>query len=135
MRILESFRREIGVDSSPAPTSSGSGTILPQGPVALSGISLVPDIDAFLNEHDPSSVSSSSSLRDKVLSELPGSNEWVGVQDRYHDEVWGYLRPALEAAREEIEESKGEDESHGLGGHEDGPAVRRLRMILTHMGR
>jgi hypothetical protein len=98
--------------------------------VGLSSVSLVPDIDAFLNEHDGSGVS----LRDSVLAELPGSGEWVGVQERYHDEVWGYLRPALEAAREEIEEAKGgggEGVGHGDG---DGPAVRRLKMILKHMG-
>ncbi|CAI7597707.1 unnamed protein product [Penicillium manginii] len=126
VEMLESFRREFGVSRS----GSGSGRALPQGSVGLSSVSLVPDIDAFLNEHDGSGVS----LRDSVLAELPGSGEWVGVQERYHDEVWGYLRPALEAAREEIEEAKGgggEGVGHGDG---DGPAVRRLKMILKHMG-
>ncbi|CAI7678918.1 unnamed protein product [Penicillium pancosmium] len=114
---------------------SGSGSGLdnrktPQGSVPLSSVSLVPDIDAFLNENDPGAGTGAVSLRDRVLSELPGSNEWVGVQERYHDEVWGYLRPALEAAREEIEEKGIEGEGHDG----DGPAVRRLKMILKHMG-
>jgi len=74
---------------------------------------------------------SDTALRDRVLAELPGSNEWVEVQGRYHDEVWGYLRPALEAAREEIEQKKGGSDGEGHDG--DGPAVRRLKMILRHM--
>ena len=67
------------------------------------------------------------------MAELPGSNEWVEVQARYHDEVWGYLRPALEAAKTEIEEKKDGDAAEGQGHDGDGPAVRRLKMILRHM--
>ncbi|KAJ5966926.1 hypothetical protein N7501_003174 [Penicillium viridicatum] len=75
------------------------------------------------------STSSSTSLRDAVLANLPGAGDWIGVQERYHDEVWGFLQPVLEEARAEIEE-KGVE---GLGPGEDGPAVRRLKMILMHM--
>ncbi|KAJ5926294.1 hypothetical protein N7516_008067 [Penicillium verrucosum] len=75
------------------------------------------------------STSTSTSLRDAVLANLPGAGDWIGVQERYHDEVWGYLQPVLEDARAEIEE-KGVE---GLGAGEDGPAVRRLKMILMHM--
>lgn len=75
------------------------------------------------------STSTSTSLRDAVLTNLPGAGDWIGVQERYHDEVWGFLQPVLEEARAEIEE-KGVE---GLGAGEDGPAVRRLKMILMHM--
>ncbi|OQD69799.1 hypothetical protein PENPOL_c002G10023 [Penicillium polonicum] len=75
------------------------------------------------------STANSTSLRDAVLANLPGAGDWIGVQERYHDEVWGFLQPVLEEARAEIEE-KGVE---GLGPGEDGPAVRRLKMILMHM--
>jgi len=64
-------------------------------------------------------------LRDEVLGSLPGARDWVCVQERYHDEVWGFLEPVLEAARTEME---GQER-----GSREGPAVRRLRMILGHM--
>ncbi|KAJ5818795.1 hypothetical protein N7474_004386 [Penicillium riverlandense] len=121
MEMLDSFRRQM---TPPPPHSTQSQH--------LTSFSLVPDIDTFLQQHDPSAAAetTSTSLRDNVLSHLPGATDWIGVQDRYHDEVWGFLRPALEAAKTEMEEK-------GPGPHnedEDGPAVRRLKMILKHMG-
>ncbi|KAI3131225.1 hypothetical protein CBS147326_5830 [Penicillium roqueforti] len=116
---LDSFRKGMGLDGDD------------KGRVGrLTGASLVPDIDVFLSQGLGGNVSTSAStsLRDAVLTNLPGAGDWIGVQDRYHDEVWGFLQPVLEDARAEIEE-KGE----GLGPAEDGPAVRRLRMILMHM--
>lgn len=116
---LDSFRKGMGLDGED------------KGRVGrLTGASLVPDIDVFLSQGLGGNVSTSAStsLRDAVLTNLPGAGDWIGVQDRYHDEVWGFLQPVLEDARAEIEE-KGE----GLGPAEDGPAVRRLRMILMHM--
>ncbi|KGO78320.1 hypothetical protein PITC_059330 [Penicillium italicum] len=77
------------------------------------------------------SASASTLLRDAVLTNLPGAGDWIGVQERYHDEVWGYLQPVLEEAKAEIEEKGVEVEGLGVG--EDGPAVRRLKMILMHM--
>ncbi|KAJ5999989.1 hypothetical protein N7481_000398 [Penicillium waksmanii] len=138
VKMLESFRRDMDIGMGPGSGSGFDNRTIPQGSVPLSSVSLVPDIDAFLNEHDPEAGAGvgagAVSLRDRVLSELPGSNEWVGVQERYHDEVWGYLRPALEAAREEIEEKGVEGDVEGQGHDGDGPAVRRLKMILKHMG-
>ncbi|KAJ5936265.1 hypothetical protein N7454_005563 [Penicillium verhagenii] len=71
----------------------------------ISSFSLVPDIDAFLQENDPAAYAqtaavprpdhtrskeyASTPLRDAVLSKLPGAEDWVGVHERYHDEVWG----------------------------------------------
>ncbi|KAJ5817222.1 hypothetical protein N7447_009455 [Penicillium robsamsonii] len=122
--VLDSFRRRMGLEE--------------EKKGRLTGASLVPDIDVFLSqgagsrigfgEGDAASVTAgSTSLRDSVLMNLPGAGDWVGVQERYHDEVWGFLQPVLEEARVEIEKGAGE----GLG--EDGPAVRRLKMILMHM--
>ncbi|KAJ5625500.1 hypothetical protein N7510_001809 [Penicillium lagena] len=121
MEMLDSFRRQM---TPPPPHSIQSQH--------LTSLSLVPDIDTFLQQNDTSAASetASTSLRDNVLSHLPGATDWIGVQDRYHDEVWGFLRPALEAAKTEMEEKR-------QGPHnedKDGPAVRRLKMILKHMG-
>lgn len=122
---LDSFRRGLGLDEE----ERREGT-------RLTGTSLVPDIDVFLSQGAGSgigigegnttgsgSTATATSLRDAVLMNLPGAGDWVGVQERYHDEVWGFLQPVLEEARAEIEEKGGED----------GPAVRRLKMILMHM--
>ena len=97
----------------------------------LGPTSLVPDINAFLDSAPALTQSDAASLRDTVLSSLPGATDWVGVEERYHDEVWGYLRPTLEAAQNEIETQQ--QRPHEGTGPIEGPAVRRLRMILKHM--
>ncbi|KAJ5591902.1 uncharacterized protein N7459_002271 [Penicillium hispanicum] len=131
VRMLESFRREIGLASGDAAHMHPQ-----QQQQHFTSMSLVPDIDTFLQQNDPAAythaeatAASADSLRDTLVAYLPGAADWVGVQERYHDEVWGYLRPALEAAKAEIEEK----EKDGLDGDQDGPAVRRLKMILKHM--
>lgn len=112
-QMIESFRRFT------PPISSGNNT--------LTSRSLVPDIGDFLDTLPSESHSDVATLRDTVLTGLPGAADWLSVEDRYHDEVWGYLRPTLEAAAKELESNK---ES---GSTEEGPAVRRLKMILRHM--
>lgn len=112
-QMIESFRRLT------PPTSSGNNT--------LTSRSLVPDIGDFLDTLPSQSHSDVATLRDTVLTGLPGAADWLSVEDRYQDEVWGYLRPTLEAAAKELESNK---ES---GSTEEGPAVRRLKMILRHM--
>ncbi|CAI7590691.1 unnamed protein product [Penicillium glandicola] len=124
---LDSFRKGLGLELNGGKREGDGGR--------LTGASLVPDIDVFLSQgvgigEGNAIGSTSTSLRDAVLMNLPGAGDWVGVQERYHDEVWGFLQPVLEEARAEIEE-KGVGEE-GLAG-EDGPAVRRLKMILMHM--
>ncbi|OQE36678.1 hypothetical protein PENCOP_c011G02719 [Penicillium coprophilum] len=143
---------EIDIAAAPAPLSAaerealdsflkGTGVEEGRSQGRFTGASLVPDIDVFLSQGVGSGVgfgegngltmggSTSTSLRDAVLMDLPGAGDWVGVQERYHDEVWGYLEPVLEDAKTEIEKGGGE----GTGDGEDGPAVRRLKMILMHM--
>ncbi|KAF7712801.1 Uncharacterized protein PECH_002616 [Penicillium ucsense] len=133
MEMLNSFRKQIGRSSDRASTTASSQA-------GLSGLSLIPDIDSFLQQNDPSTLrrqgmqataQPSLTLSDSVLKHLRGAVDWVTVHERYHDEIWGYLRPALEPAKEEMEE-KGQE---GLTGEEDtdGPAFRRLKVNLRHM--
>ena len=140
IEAIESFRRGVGgvmredVDrQQQRQNRMGEGE---GGNGGISGSSLIPDIDTFLMENEYGSgvragSGSGSSLRDTIATYLPGAIDWMDVQERYVDDVWGYLEPVLEAAREEIEDG---DKREGTG-HEDGdgPAVRRLKMILVHM--
>ncbi|KAI9925031.1 hypothetical protein ASPWEDRAFT_45161 [Aspergillus wentii DTO 134E9] len=122
IQMIESFRRQL-------PAEPDTSTQQPQTH-RLTSFSLVPDINSILDGAAPvSTESDATALRDAVLTGLPGAAEWVAVEERYHDEVWGYLRPTLEAAKEEMETKQ----ESGEGGVEDGPAVRRLKMILQHM--
>ena len=45
--------------------------------------------------------------------------------EHYQEDVWGYIRPLVLAARMEAQ-------STSVDSTDEGPAVRRLRMILTH---
>lgn len=121
IKILDSFRRQ----------QSSSTTTTPHPETkAITPHSLIPDIDTFLAENDTSTSTSNTALRDAVLHNLPGAEDWMAVNDRYQDEVWGFLRPALEAASKEIEEEQQNDRNDSA---REGPAVRRLKMILRHM--
>ncbi|KAL4798321.1 hypothetical protein BDV19DRAFT_357593 [Aspergillus venezuelensis] len=130
IQMIESFRRQLP----PAPQSTRSEHSGNSEHPQLNSLSLVPDIGSFLdNFHatpaaDPSTAHATS-LRDELLTSLPGAAEWISVEEKYHDEVWGYLQPTLEAAAREIEEKK-DSPSTSV---EDGPAVRRLKMVLRHM--
>ncbi|KAH8429854.1 uncharacterized protein LDX57_007525 [Aspergillus melleus] len=126
IQTIDSFRRQMSLPPDTQPQTQPAHRLTPY--------SLVPDIDSILNSAAPVTDTDATVLRDTVLTSLPGSADWIAVDERYHDEVWGYLRPALEAAREEMEARK-EREGSGQGKEEDGPAVRRLKMILKHMGR
>ncbi|CEL08406.1 hypothetical protein ASPCAL11556 [Aspergillus calidoustus] len=121
IKMIESFRRQLPLELQ-AQQNPGSST-------QLSSLSLVPAIGSFLETIPMSNATTShaTSLRDEVLTSLPGAADWIAVEEKYHDEVWGYLQPTLEAAAKEIESRK---ESAST---EDGPAVRRLKMILKHM--
>ncbi|KAL2831749.1 hypothetical protein BDW59DRAFT_124464 [Aspergillus cavernicola] len=121
IQMIESFRRQSPPESQPQQS--------PDQPHQLNPLSLVPDIGSFLDTLPASNTNAShaTSLRDTVLTGLPGAVDWISVEENYHDEVWGYLQPTLEAAAKEIESKKDSSES------EEGPAVQRLKMILKHM--
>jgi hypothetical protein len=55
-----------------------------------------------------------------------GFSSFFDDVENYHDEVWGHLRPIVEAAKREFESSASSAE-------QEGPATRRLRMILAHI--
>jgi hypothetical protein len=132
VEALDSFRRGLGLGPDGQSVEDGR-------PARITATSLVPDIDTFLSQEGAGfgiegtgTATGPTSLRDDVLNRLPGAGDWVGVHERYHDEVWGFLEPVLEAARAEIEEEEQQGQE-GIGGGVDGPAVRRLKMILVHM--
>ncbi|KAL4902648.1 hypothetical protein BDW74DRAFT_62092 [Aspergillus multicolor] len=117
IQMIESFRRQLPPDTQRPQQSQ----------TQLNSLSLVPDIGSFLDTIPASSATHATKLRDTVLTSLPGAAEWISVEEKYHDEVWGYLQPTLEAAAKEIEYSRDSVDTT------DGPAVRRLKMILKHM--
>jgi hypothetical protein len=124
IQMIESFRRQAALEAS-TPT-------LATEPLSqthrLTSFSLVPDIESVIDSVPAAQDTDATALRDAVLTGLPGAAEWIAVEERYHDEVWGYLRPTLEAAAKEMEARKEQGAPV-----EDGPAVRRLKMILRHM--
>lgn len=132
IQILDTFRRH---DPSPhiLPNQHTQGGGKGGGGHKITSTSLIPDIDTFLDTIPAQQQNDTAALRDAVLTGLPGAGDWVGVEERYQDEVWGFLKPALEEAAREMEESKDQD-GDGAGPREDGPAVARLKMILKHMG-
>ncbi|PLN82755.1 hypothetical protein BDW42DRAFT_166037 [Aspergillus taichungensis] len=115
---LDSFRRQHHQSSS-------------QPATRITSHSLIPDIGSFLDTVPAAAQSDATQLRDAVLSGLPGAADWVALEEQYSDEVWGYLKPTLQAAAKELEER--EERGDSARGEEDGPAVRRLKMVLMHM--
>jgi hypothetical protein len=65
----------------------------------------------------------------EYLYSIPGLAEWVELDEWYQEDVWGYLRPYVQAAREEVSEQR----ATGKAGEGQGPAVRRLGMILRQL--
>lgn len=53
---------------------------------------------------------------------------WIEILHRYHDEVWGEMLPLVQQAREEV---KAATENQAC--FQDGPATRRLKMVLRHL--
>ena len=54
---------------------------------------------------------------------------WIDILERYHGEVWGEMLPLIEEDREEL---KAESEKQTY--LQDGHAIRRLTMVLQHLG-
>ncbi|RAL07284.1 uncharacterized protein BO97DRAFT_409152 [Aspergillus homomorphus CBS 101889] len=122
IQMIESFRRML------PPSSTTHSTTAPN---PTNPRSLVPDISDFLDSVPSTANTDAVDLRDAVLTGLPGAADWLTVEERYHDEVWGYLQPTLEAAAQEMQAR--DNGSQGGQGADEGPAVRRLKMILRHM--
>ena len=60
----------------------------------------------------------------------PGDvQSWIDILDRYHDEVWGDMLPLVQESRQELKMAN--EKKTCL---QNGPAIRRLKMILQHLG-
>ncbi|KAK2804740.1 hypothetical protein FQN50_006478 [Emmonsiellopsis sp. PD_5] len=132
------------LDTSIAPQPAPPTSIPPATPNAFS---LIPDIESVLSaiqeqqqqqqqqQSNPLAPLSTSSIHDQQhgttqsWTDLPGVAEWLEVDRTYQDTVWGFLKPYTEAARKEVDERK----EAGVEGVGDGPAVRRLGMVLGHL--
>ena len=119
--LINSFRRH--------PSMPSASSL--HDPTPVNPLSLIPDI---------ASAPADQQTSESHLRSLPGISDWVDLDQNYHAEVWGYLRPHIRAAMDEIEERRGAGGAGagaGAGGEgqdaKDGPAVRRLQMILKHM--
>ncbi|KLJ11682.1 hypothetical protein EMPG_13142 [Blastomyces silverae] len=103
-------------------------------------LSLIPDINSILTaiqqQQQQQQQSHPHGQHDQDWEwdwrEMPGVAEWLEVDGTYQDTVWGFLKPYVEAARKEIIE-RGEDGGGGDGPVEDGPAVKRLGMVMRHL--
>ncbi|KAI5306461.1 hypothetical protein KEM56_000809 [Ascosphaera pollenicola] len=90
-------------------------------------VSLIPGVESLISYAE--ATSSGPELAE--WKSLPSVSEWLDLDSSYIDEVWGgALKPYVQAAKEETKERK----DRGLEGIGDGPAVRRLGMILNHIG-
>lgn len=127
IQMLDSFRRPSQNQGQSQSQSQDRGAN------KITQNSLIPDIDTFLSSLPAQTPTSETELRDAVLTGLSGAEDWVAVEERYQDEVWGFLKPVLQAAAAEMEESRQDGEDQGTGHGQDGPAVARLKMILMHM--
>ncbi|KAK2741399.1 hypothetical protein FQN55_008315 [Onygenales sp. PD_40] len=130
------------LDTSIAPQPAPPTSIPSATPNAFS---LVPDIESVLSaiqeqqqqqqQNAPQAPLSTSSIHDQQQgqpqswTDLPGVAEWLEVDRTYQDTVWGFIKPYTEAARKEVDERK----EAGMEGVGDGPAVRRLGMVLGHL--
>ena len=94
-------------------------------------LDLVPDFGAPWNLGHASLVTEKGiQERGHFLESRSGDIQpWIDILDRYHDEVWGDMLPLVQEARKEL---KAASESQTC--HQDGPAIRRLRMVLQHLG-
>ncbi|PHH79445.1 hypothetical protein CDD80_4789 [Ophiocordyceps camponoti-rufipedis] len=53
--------------------------------------------------------------------------QWSDVLESYTEHVWGHLGPLAADARREVQLQLAQDDD------DDGPALRRLRMVLAHL--
>ncbi|KAI5310025.1 hypothetical protein KEM55_001910 [Ascosphaera atra] len=91
--------------------------------------SLLPDIDSLIS-YAEEAVATGPPGQKESWKAMPSVSEWLDLDSKYIDEVWGgALKPFTEAARDEVAERK----EMGLEGMGNGPAVRRLGMVLDHL--
>lgn len=101
-----------------SPTSSSSSSSAPPQKAAPHPLDLIPDIPTLLTADIDS------------WTEIPGVAEWLEVDGEYMEGVWGYLKPYVQAAKDEV---KGKETDHGVEDDAEGPAVKRLGLVLGHL--
>ena len=92
---------------------------------------LMPDFSAPWNSTH-ASLAAQKGIHEKGhgLESISGDVQpWIGILHRYHDEVWGEMLPLVQEAREEV---KAANENQAC--FQSGPATRRLKMVLQHLG-
>lgn len=101
----------------------------------ISPNALIPDAETYLPHLGAGSSSASTASRvEKLGAQVPDLRPWLDMLDTYNDEVWGFkeIGTLIREVKKEIEQ----DASQGMiDGNEEGPALRRLRMILGQIGR
>ena len=93
-------------------------------------LDLMPDFGAPWNSSHASLATQRGIQRRGYLlqSNFGDVQPWINILDKYHDEVWGDMLPLIQEAREELKAANGNQTCLP-----DGPAIRRLRMILQQL--
>ncbi|QSS55521.1 hypothetical protein I7I53_03423 [Histoplasma capsulatum var. duboisii H88] len=122
--------------SSSASPPSFSTEITKIHPFPPNQLSLIPDINSILSAIQQQSQEPRQHGQggEWDWTTMPGIAEWLEVDGTYQDTVWGFLKPYVEAAKKEVVERRERGENGAVAGTgEDGPAVKRLRMVLGHL--
>ena len=97
-------------------------------------LDLIPDFNGPLDSQITSTMIQDTSCWPAVnvvaASHVGEVQPWMEKLTRYHDEVWGDMLPLVLEAREEIRVAKASNE----GALQDRPPLRRLGMLLGHLG-
>lgn len=120
------------------PTSSSSKQLHPNTELLHLPLSTSPTATRRLSITSNSSVAYFSSHAEREAWYKQWLDEWDDVLSNYQREVWGYEGmdfegARVEEAREEVQKVK-ERERKGEEWWEDRGAVRRLRLVLGHLG-
>ena len=111
---------------------TGKGLIKPIAAIHPSNpLVLVPNFSATCNStHASLTTQKGIHERGNFLESGCGDVQpWIDMLHLYHDEVWGDMLPLVQEAREELKAT-----IEGKTRLYDSPAIRRLRMVLQHLG-
>ena len=98
-------------------------------------LSLIPEFDPLENRSIDHNLNTRQwdDLRLRLSNASEGDvKPWLDILDRYQDEVWGTMLPLIEMVRDEVRSGNG-SKSPEVRIAKDGPAVRRLRLVLQHL--
>ena len=93
--------------------------------------SLIPDFGPP-SKLFPASLATQRDIYRKQNCLEPGHGDvqsWIDILYRYHDEVWGDMLPLVLESRQELKMA-----NENKTCLQSGPAIRRLKMILQHLG-